>query len=559
MEVVRQWQLQRCDEKGDVADTLERLLQDLLRLQHERRRLTKTLEISRRKVKDMQNQLRPVQSGKLCDDVNWHEKVAATRTEISVMKTETIPVLQKALQECMEKFEDYLPMLCNVCDGTAFRLSPELQTFDETLGEVCHNMTEVRSDYFDPLFCLGGYEKVMMHTSKSKREEKGIISAIGSTLMDAISSYAKSVFEISKGPTTDYQLIHLPSSTPLSTTIARSIMGCPRFRPGVDRTSASSSELIDLPSYVTLYMIHENKMYSDKNLPIRYFAISNQATGDHKPRRAKSAHTFQHNFAHHTEQVELFALSTCNLNSSREIQDEMAHYIYRFYKSLLSKSHLDHQSQSGDNVSKCVFIRDKCNILRIQQEPPSRLDPNEARRVTIQGYFPSKKSYVDIGHVSNFTDYMSRSFNIKCVGSCNTSNEYVHTIHGILYDSSILQFVVENNIAMQGKSSGNHGKLGMLVPCALSSEIGIEKRSIGFGERIETATEDEDYLFLPFQRKQRKGKGGKLNVEDIKNMPLDYSSQEGKKERMSDACNRVGGLGIVDGEAICNPYEFLPM
>ena len=58
-------------------------------------------------------------------------------------------------------------------------------------------------------------------------------------------------------------------------------------------------------------------------------------------------------------------------------------------------------------------------LLQSRALPPSELNPNEASRIVVEGYLPSMNKYIELAHVSNFADCVSRAFKIKCGGGFN--------------------------------------------------------------------------------------------------------------------------------------------
>mmetsp|Transcript_12794 Transcript_12794/g.19833 ORF Transcript_12794/g.19833 Transcript_12794/m.19833 type:complete len:427 (+) Transcript_12794:2214-3494(+) len=169
----------------------------------------------------------------------------------------------------------------------------------------------------------------------------------------------------------------------------------------------------------------------------------------------------------HTTQMDMFALTACSMDEAQRVQLQMVQQIIDFHQSLLLP--LTTRNEEEKHQSK--------PLLRTRIESPWHLLPCEASRIVIEGYLPppslttanttkkmnkkNKKnptsstttvtgdddSYVVLGYVSNFTDYLSRPCQTKYGTSAKGKDtEFVYTVHGILTRlSSTMNWMIVNN------------------------------------------------------------------------------------------------------------------
>lgn len=206
-------------------------------------------------------------------------------------------------------------------------------------------------------------------------------------------------------------------------------------------------------------------------------------------------------------------MTTTNLKLSLVVQNQIVHDIFSFYKSLLiAKSDLN-RLKDGLLVQQQQYPKPE-PILRTRIIPfLSELEPNEARKIVIEGYLScsssSSKAYISLVHVSNCIDYVSHGLKIKCSsGSNNQPNQHIHSIHGSVCDHNALQWVMENNLVSYTQDDNHHHnereEMGGFIPHNLAQFISND-------ELIQ-----KSLLMIPFVRELVKGRGGKVLVKSIK-------------------------------------------
>ena len=268
---------------------------------------------------------------------------------------------------------------------------------------------------------------------------------------------------------------------------------------------------IRLPSYVTFSMFHQDQNYSENVLPLKYISIipynAYTSTNHFKTNgikfgtpqnnddsismlKTKTKHATFPEYSHPVNQLHLFALCACDLYSSRQIQYQFVNHILDFHESLIVGNFEMNTNKEGMKASSQDELWERYIPFSKKQKetnhtfPPLlrayslsslhneqkkanynysthiQLQPNEASRIIIEGYLPSINDYIELGHVSNFTDYISRSLNTKFGGGSNLKGihgnirhiEYVHSIYGIFAPfSTSIAWMLENNLVCAKK------------------------------------------------------------------------------------------------------------
>lgn len=301
-----------------------------------------------------------------------------------------------------------------------------------------------------------------------------------------------------------------------------------------DDSSSSSQNSIPLPNYAILSLLHQNKAYSQQNnheILVQIAACcSNSSTqsslkdgkGTFLRKNSCLSSLFQSpttNSSILNEKIDLFTLCESDLDTSRQIQNDMALSILKFYESLLVCVENDSQKNDNDNKGIQPFLRIRCI-------PVSELELNETRRVVIEGLVPPSSSaphsillndeddcnnstatifmdmdfsdtntkanstndkYIELGHVSNYTDYISRACNTRYgihnkyrgrkqnqqgkrrVAITPMIVEYAYTLHGTFCDfAKALEWVMEINTFRVKKCSNandnNNNNKGLFLP-----------------------------------------------------------------------------------------------
>jgi len=572
---VKRWQLARCCsfQNDQNVVQVEEFVARIQILDMERRKTLRNHNDQRARLNALQKSLAP----KKKKDSQHHEDISVKkeiiRDEIKNLKLETLPSLSDKLDLQSKRLQEELYKIGNLVDDedlTVDGLDPV--QMNQNRGVVIGQDNEFC--LLDPLFCIGGYEKLEYplgtKESVTKSKRKKYLTGVGSDLAYSMLSYGKEFFRKHERSGKDVKTIHAPESILLPNQTAHETMGCtaPCELNGEESSCnicTNDSDQIKVPSFVALASMHQNKSYSERMLPQVYLSSTQCLDQADKNNEQTSQ------FSHPIERLQIFAISTSNLTMSRSLCDEFAHAIKDLYLSLLSSSHT-----GGDNEVE-ISSFSKEHPLRVRTLQTSSLEKNEARKIVVEGYMPSMKKYIVLGHVSNSTDFISRAFKIKCGGSKLQGQgvEYTHLIHGVICDGGVaLSWFLENNIATLKTHGGNdeaQKKLGVAIPPCLVSFLSPERRNL-----------TDSTMWIPFVRKLEKGKNGKTSIKQIDPMvdvlfidhkvgatlvqhnrtrTQEVKSSGEKKVRMkaeSSSCPRNLSLKDIIAEANCNPYDFLP-
>jgi len=451
-----------------------------------------------------------------------------------------IQLLETSLSETQMQLEEYSNHISNIPDDTdelykklAHIIStnnipnnypkvdpPSLYSLGDNDREVAATLHLNNGDDngIDPLWCIGGCEYYSLDITNRKTnivDNKLILTGVGYSLHMAIQMYAISYMKQHHPTNTcSWELLHLPDVN-VDNHHLSNIIGCSC---GTAQTKAAK-----IPSNVLLSCIHTGKTYADhKALPVTQIVIPSK------------------------EEVEIFSICKSSLSSSRTIQIQMAYRIAQFHLSLLNLTTMD------SNTKPCITIivgQEDTNkttdsppsILRIRILPNNLLLSAESSKIIVEGLcLPTRNTknkcqpYVELGHVTNFTDYISRHFNTKC---SSNSKDYVHTIHGLFCNTTnTISWMLQNNqriLTMADKFSqknmntttSNYGTASsdnsftilrgcILNPCLVTFLTGCpwfswkESTSPFSTVTLETIRQHHHptLLFLPFHRRIVRGK-----------------------------------------------------
>mmetsp|Transcript_10783 Transcript_10783/g.17864 ORF Transcript_10783/g.17864 Transcript_10783/m.17864 type:complete len:528 (-) Transcript_10783:624-2207(-) len=376
----------------------------------------------------------------------------------------------------------------------------------------------------DPVFCLGGHEKLQIEGPSSFTTLSGHVAE----LARAITTY--SIFQF-KGER--FPLASLPESIPLSADVAHLLLGC---QPRDCQICASRQQ--QFPSFLAASMLHRGKIYWDRALPRGTVCLTtNQHLWDRKEstRLDSFNHTKRKWFEEvKSEQVGFLGMTICTLEDSRKLQLELADRIVGLHMSLLAAS-------DGLNLTNPRHEQ----MVRKRSISPSQLQPCEASRIVVEGYLQGE--YVCLGMVSNTTDFLSRAMKTRCGGS---HVEYVHSVYATCCSvNETLEWLVQNNILEDS------GELGVGIPPVISKFMGYT---------------DGEAVFLPFQRRLHPGKGGRKPV--VKELTASSPRAIGKAQRTTTsedpvvvrkpkvpfALHRLPNRDEVIAERYASPFDFLP-
>lgn len=419
-----------------------------------------------------------------------------------------------------------------------------------------------------------------------------------------------------------FQLRHLPDSSLLKMgfSMAHGIMGCTnRFKVCSESSSETSSDLLNpimhkqdpklchichrqaeyeksksfqivesnlipeipLPTYASFSMFHQSQNYSENGLPLKFVACTPvDKTPAQVPNfenctsKSQSKSKSSPEFCHPIKQLNLFALCASDIYTSRKMQHDFVDLILDFYESLIcvpsgemktlspfrQAKDLDDQIWERSNpISWRPLLRAYSISSNTHEE--INLEPNEASRIVIEGFLPSINDYIQLGHVSNFTDFASRWFKIRFGGGNQVklgssilnnngsyttgrvgvthcrSNEYVHTVYGSFgkIDQSI-RWMLENNMVQIYDKKFPKKKLlseepddmkvdGIALPTNLITpythlwgEEYLEKWEFGVNyDRMPVG------FVIPYKRRKFKSKNGKVITRAVANASLSFS------------------------------------
>lgn len=479
-----------------------------------------------------------------------------------------IQQLQMDLPRVTKEFDDLdhlvnynLSCLANIVDNAEFP-SRNVEKFSETRGVQIHK--DWNESFSDPLFCLGGCENlsvlqttmknVSTNGSVSFKKGTSILTGPGSDIYTGLFVYGKRYFFSIDSVV---QTMHLPKNIALPASIAHGAFGCTEgYRQHFQRDHGPirkpcqicSHEEVRVPSFLILALMNQNKIFSEKSLPCTYIMEECSARDDISE------------FVHETKHLELLSFTVNNLRISRQHQNDLGGMILDFYQTLLC-------SQTELQSSVSLVTTSKEQPLRVRVLPSCDLEMNECRRIVVEGHVPSKKGFVELARVSNYTDYMSRQFKIKCVGGNAQSTDYVHMIKSTLLQETTLRWVIENNLSQ----FHTHHESDCATTLSIVPGIAVPSVLAPFVTNRKTCCSENGILFLPFIREITKGKGGKMKVIPTKHISeemfakrLPHGSDESvKKEKSTGVYFPTSARSFTapnpNDEAVCNPYEFLPL
>jgi seryl-tRNA synthetase len=562
-----------------MGHQIEGFVANLQKMDIEKRSLLKKQSLMKTRINRLKAALCPRNNQVINDTGTFNMDLNEIQNEIQNLKL-LLPRVAKEFDDLDSLLHYNIFCLGNIVDDAEFESLPDLEKLNDIRGvEIQEHCNQ---SYPDPLFCVGGCETMLVlsrsvatdenfnmtlarEESKSFKE-KYILTGPGSEMYTALAMYGKRYFSTCCNALLDdtVKIIHLPQHITLPATVAHGVYGCAggsrRFQSDCHHPSNQKScqicnhqEEVRVPSYLALALMNENKIYSEKSLPCTYLI---QGSG--------GSDTISE-FAHDMARLEIFSFTVNNLCISRQYQNDMAQMILDFYKTLLCS-----KTELRSFVSLVTTSNEQ--PLRVRVLPPSELDMNECRRVVVEGHVPSKKQYVELAYVSNYTDYISRQFKIRCVGGNAQSTDYVHMIKCTLLQETAIRWVAENNLSQVHRNHNNESDCskpsivpGIVVPTALTPLFVTKRKS-----RSENCI-----VFLPFIREITKGKGGKMRV-----IPSKYKREEINVGALGQDCNVNGKIGKSEessqwnatersmiittvpnpnDEAICNPYDFLPL
>lgn len=552
---VERWQELRFSNQKDINSNIKLLIHKINKAESRRREILKDESHKRTLINRYQKQLAPKKKVTNVADEKYQEKSEDDLKDALSKLKKILPTISAELADSTQNLEEMITRIPNVVDESLFEYD-----FEDFFQRRCQKISPVPSDTLkDPLFCLCGSETIVVpnfNQVKKKVLDETLVNIRGKTFLigdglkiwSSMMAYGRDYFH---SIDSFQECIRLPEFYPLSTTDAHCIYGC---KAGLSETPSTCSfcgekYLHNVPAYVSLLQANKNEIFSNKMLPF----VQPYQTDQQSNQLSK--------FAHSMEKLEVFALSVSSIFASRQLQDEIVTHIVSFYKSLLCKT----EDLINDNVS--LISSDEEDPIQIQVLDPSDLQFHECRRIVIKGYLPSTKSFVCLASVSNSSDYVSRHFKIKCSGKTNNlCNEYTHMIHGTILHEDALQWMLEHNLSVAKCQSGDKSMdfQGVTIPSVLTHHCNLN------GSKVENAV-----IWLPFQRTISKAKSGKMKVKAFKHIPESIvASLKSKVENNSSASknhsfegslvkseNLTGNVNIEGAklEAMCNPYEFLPL
>ncbi len=585
-----------------LKDGIKILLSTISQLDKERRISLKECCQSRSKLKKLQSSLAPKKK-KLKDvkstDNNSNDDgenltARTVREEIEKLKKVVIPLLAKEVEVKTKELDILCPKIMNSVITEEGRSLNDV-IISEPGRHIDDNDTNDSSNIcLDPLYCIDGYGKTSIPTwtvpciaqdeelkkddkiMNDGSQEKAYLCNNGALLYDALCTHAKTSFQSSCNTLNlkyEQKILNIPQSIPLETNMANALLGCKsnyEENHKLEYPNHSNDDVkkhTNVPSNITLALLHQNKTFTDRELP-KIYLCNSQITSSNNECSTRVG-LKQLPLIHAINQIEVFAISTCNLSISAGLQNDIVRGYVEFYRSLLTNV-TDLKNLECDLKSK---QQKSTPLIRIQITSPCNLGPNEARRVTIEGYLQSKKEYICLGHVSNYTDFVSRGVKIKCGGGHGQPVEFAHLIHGKFCDQNVLNWMLENNIGsiprpinpnLKKKMNGRMFHDGIIIPSPL----------VRFMRPITGSNKSSRVLlFLPFQREIVKGKGGKITTKEIKNARsqvwLDLGICDEKECHDNIQQSTISNdeqnhkevkltLPSAADEASCNPYNFLP-
>lgn len=365
-------------------------------LDAKRRQLLSTLSEKRRDRTSLQKEIGSNRKQKK-DDCG-----VTSLTEKMKSLYQHIPILESDLSEVECNLEVAIRLLGNYVDEAPFVCCNDCET----------NTSKVdAADLLDPLWCMGGYEQLPKGTVFNSPASTGLASltGVGVYLARSLVDYATDYFSSSNNNNLECKLAHPPSYLDVDG-IAGMIGGNAN-----DLRARATTDVIPIPSFIGISMLHQDKAIPERMLPMYYCAISSNSNNgtyglysrgnENSKKRKLNANTDIFSlargdskrksrdipvYAHSVERVDIFVLTTSDIDESRFIQDDLTHRAMSFYRSM--------------NI-KC-----RCKVV-----DPTSLANCESRRIEIQGYMPISGEYIPLGFACNYTDYISRELRSRFV------------------------------------------------------------------------------------------------------------------------------------------------
>jgi seryl-tRNA synthetase len=492
---------------GETSDDCSAsLLEGIQKQDTERQMLLRELNASRSRLNFLQRSL---------SSSNEKERV---KMEAKELKQQTIPASAQKLIQITKELEKSLPRVANcVVTLDVEQLSESKHAKKSSVTRKCDEFVT------NPLYCLCGYETIAGVT---------ILTGTGAALAHSLSNYALQFLRQDQ-TFGSFSSAILPESVSVESCIAHSVMGClPSACPICECTDSK----IIAPSFVAALLLHQDKTYWDRQLPVGHVVTTTSSAFPLDKRelarvnsfkRGKTKLWFQQTSG---ERVEVMTLTGNTLGESIAMQLRMANIIVDFYKSLL------------------VSNSDEPHTI-IRTVAPPQLLPCEASRVLIAGVV--EKKLVTLGYVSNMTDFSTRGVKTKIGGSLG----FCHVVHGVVCSiPETLDWMLAQNVTQ------DTNELGIATPSQLSVSL---QEQIGM-------TPLDGVLFLPFYRRVHHGKNGKVTRTELNSVSKPRIIQAGdrletnpidmSKPRKASFVREgpITAQDIADERMSC-PFSFLPI
>mmetsp|Transcript_12546 Transcript_12546/g.18430 ORF Transcript_12546/g.18430 Transcript_12546/m.18430 type:complete len:514 (-) Transcript_12546:1813-3354(-) len=434
-------------------EKLQYFLSEIRKLECELRERSNIIDHQRNRLKQLQKSMAPNPNSAM---TSTKDKVKARIKDLK----ETIRLENQKIRGRNNNLSYKLFQIGNLVDAevNSFQKCSDENEFFASGFEVCN----------DPVFCLGGYEKIKVEESLTFTSTSGILEELKMSFVSHVITKLKQV---------NYTLIDCPDHIDVSKEIAHSALGC-AF--GAWSTCDDATQIRTLPSFAAALMLHKGKLYFDRELPQgQVYLSTNQHLFDSREEQRIS--TFRHTkrkwFKEVKEQqIGLFGLTVCTLEESRRVQLKIVDQILELFSSLLV-----------DENEREVMHPRHSSMLRTRSVLPCDLQPFEASRMLIEGFLFGE--FVTLGFVSNCTDYISRSFDIRCGGA---HVDFVHSVHATVCGvNEAMEWLVQNNVVKE------YSKVGAFIPADLAVLMGYESEG-----------------FVPFRRYIKRGRR-KLVTEEL--------------------------------------------
>lgn len=198
----------------------------------------------------------------------------------------------------------------------------------------------------------------------------------------------------------------------------------PVFTAQVDGdTSASPLKVLAATSEIPLAAYHSGQVLQEKDLPIKWVALSHcfrPETGHHG---AESRGLYR---VHQFTKVELFVIKKNAAASS----DAVLHEILQLQRRILTGLEL------------------RCRILDMA---PVELGASAYQKYDIEAFFPVRSGWGELTSASNCTDFQARRLAIRYRLADQSALEFVHTLNGTaLAIPRVIQAILENHQRADG-------------------------------------------------------------------------------------------------------------